>query len=511
MNRTGYTLTKITSLPGHTDRVWHCAWSPGGTALATCSSDKTIRVWKRGSRLGAQETIEDNNNNTSTETTTPYGAIFPQAVQDNLLQDTVNNSLVEVALTKEQHDNDPSIIINKNDWECMQVLENVHLRTIRSLAWSPSGRHIAAASFDHSVSIWELIDGQFELVATLRGHENEVKSVDWNQSGELLVTSSRDKTVWIWENDGVDNWECTSVLTGHTGDVKRVAFHPHNDDVISASYDDTLRVWQAQDDDWYNVITLADSSSTVWDFAFSRNAKFLSTVSDDLHLRLYFNDITQPIPKQWKYIIDAQVSTRPIFSISTSNQFYPPQTNTNIIPDDELLTPEYTLYHNIDTKQYYIGLSPCFGFIATGTGENNVGVYEMLRLIPQEQLNNQQFKIDNAINITTAQISPLRQPKQQRPTELVGGVLGDNDDNDDDDDTTSNNDDESTQNTNKHDIKHDVTDPLYNHIDGLVNVLTVQNAHLADVNCVAWNPKIGNILATVGDDNQVNLWRFTRD
>jgi WD40 repeat protein len=32
-------------LKGHTDRVWSLDFSPDGQLLATCSSDKTIRIW----------------------------------------------------------------------------------------------------------------------------------------------------------------------------------------------------------------------------------------------------------------------------------------------------------------------------------------------------------------------------------------------------------------------------------------------------------------------------------
>jgi len=32
-------------LQGHNERVWGIAWSPTGNLLASCSGDKTIRIW----------------------------------------------------------------------------------------------------------------------------------------------------------------------------------------------------------------------------------------------------------------------------------------------------------------------------------------------------------------------------------------------------------------------------------------------------------------------------------
>lgn len=47
------------------------------------------------------------------------------------------------------------------------VLEETHTRTIRSCAWSPSGKMLATASFDATTAIWEDIGGDFECISTL--------------------------------------------------------------------------------------------------------------------------------------------------------------------------------------------------------------------------------------------------------------------------------------------------------------------------------------------------------
>ncbi|KAI5565317.1 hypothetical protein BDE02_14G116000 [Populus trichocarpa] len=110
-----------------------------------------------------------------------------------------------------------------------------HTRTVRSCAWSPSGKLLATPSFDDTTATWEINGGDFERVAALEGHENEVKSVPWNASGSLLQTCSRDKTVWIWEVMPGNESECVSVFPRT---LKMVKWHPAMD--VLFSYDKSL-------------------------------------------------------------------------------------------------------------------------------------------------------------------------------------------------------------------------------------------------------------------------------
>ena len=39
-------LSLVGELKGHTEeRVWHAAWSPNGSFLASCGEDRVIRIW----------------------------------------------------------------------------------------------------------------------------------------------------------------------------------------------------------------------------------------------------------------------------------------------------------------------------------------------------------------------------------------------------------------------------------------------------------------------------------
>ncbi|CAI9097742.1 OLC1v1034223C3 [Oldenlandia corymbosa var. corymbosa] len=231
-----FDLRELHKLEGHTDRVWCVSWKPGTgvggvpAVLASCSGDKTVRIWEQNLATGS--------------------------------------------------------------FECKAVLDETHTRTVRSCAWSPSGKMLATASFDATTALWEQDGDDYQCISTIEGHENEVKSVAWNASSTLLATCGRDKTVWLWEIMPGNECECLGVLTGHTQDVKMVQFHPNLDVIFSCSYDNSIKVWtDDHDDDWMCVQTLDETNnghtSTVWALSFNATGDKMVTCSDDLTLKIW--------------------------------------------------------------------------------------------------------------------------------------------------------------------------------------------------------------------------------
>jgi len=143
-------LKLLDSIQEHTGIIWSLAWNPKGNLLASCGQDKTVNIYH----------VLDGNRK---------------------VVDKLSNTLQQLSLA----------IIAK--------IEHSHKRTIRDIAWSPCGNFLALASFDATVSIWEMKSKKkFECITTVEGHESEVKSVSWSPSGEYLATCGRDKQVMIW-------------------------------------------------------------------------------------------------------------------------------------------------------------------------------------------------------------------------------------------------------------------------------------------------------------------------
>ena len=271
-------------------RIWCCSWSKetssnfesGITYLASSGEDKSIRIWR----------INSNSN-------------------DNSIDNSID-------------------INNKNNFcSNIAILEDGQNRTIRCIDWSSNNNMIASASFDGTVVIWQNTNNNYtnwDMIASLEGHENEVKCVMWSSNDRYLATCGRDKKIWIWEqiNDDDSEFECVTMLEGHSQDVKSLVWHKNEELLFSASYDDTIRIWAIDSidnngDDWYNTDVLNGHTSTVWALTLDSDYNRLISSSDDLSIRIWQCTNNNNIKQEgsWYCInIINNVHKYPIYSIA---------------------------------------------------------------------------------------------------------------------------------------------------------------------------------------------------
>lgn len=215
-------------------------------------------------------------------------------------------------------------VYDLTNFQQITELDDTHKRSIRSVAWKPTGTEpsLACGSFDSTISVWgKDLDG-WSLLAVIEGHENEVKAVSWSKNGDFLASCSRDKSIWIWEaDDENEEFECISVLQDHTQDVKHVVWHQFQDLLASSSYDDTIKLWKEDDDDWICVATLVGHNGTVWssDFEKSDTKTRLVSGSDDCSVKVWTRVDQDESSEVWELEATLpEAHTRAVYSVSWS-------------------------------------------------------------------------------------------------------------------------------------------------------------------------------------------------
>jgi len=261
------TLSFLSDLtPPSLERTWLTAPHPSLPIVATCSSDKTVRIYSL-TNFNLLSTVSGGHKRSVRSC-----AWKPNVKGESVLATGSFDATVGIWRRWDSYGRAEG---GGEDWGLGDD--------------SPSNGHGPHDDGDDDEEEWR-------FAVLLDGHDSEVKSVSWSPSGTLLATCSRDKSIWIWEDleDGDNNFETVAVLQQHSGDVKCVAWHPVEECLASASYDDTIRLWREDIDDWGQVACLKGHEGTVWtvDWEGADNVPSTQSVED--------GEEASSLPTRWR-------------------------------------------------------------------------------------------------------------------------------------------------------------------------------------------------------------------
>lgn len=142
------------TLVSHTSTVWSIAFDSTGKRLASCSDDKTVKIW--------QEYLPDNEEG--------------------------------IVCT----DNEPV-------WKCVCTLDGIHSRAVYDIAWNKQNGLLATACGDDMIRIFKESPESkknepiFNLLVSQTAHRQDINTVQWSPKDQnLLISTSDDGDVKLW-------------------------------------------------------------------------------------------------------------------------------------------------------------------------------------------------------------------------------------------------------------------------------------------------------------------------
>ena len=109
--------------------------------------------------------------------------------------------------------------------------------TVYVVEFSPDGKLILTAGWDHTATIWNAKTGV--LLRKLVGHEDNVYCASFNADGTKVATGGWDEKTIIWD---VKSGEIDTVIDGNHNIVKSVSFTPDSQYIATAT-SGNIGVW----------------------------------------------------------------------------------------------------------------------------------------------------------------------------------------------------------------------------------------------------------------------------
>ncbi|KAL6792404.1 nuclear pore complex, component sec13 [Trichoderma sp. SZMC 28013] len=286
---------QVISNSGHDDMIHDAVLDYYGRKLATCSSDRTIKIFEiEGETQRLVETLKGHEGAVWCVAWAhpKYGNILASAGYDG-----------KVFIWKEQG-------AQNSQWQRIYDFP-LHKASVNIVSWSPheAGCLLACASSDGNVSVLEFKDNSVDHV-TFQAHGLGVNSVSWapaTSPGSIVssapgpgatgnrrfVTGGSDNLIKIWTFDPATQSykQEGEALTGHSDWVRDVAWSPtvlQKSYIASASQDKTVRIWtsdQSSGGQWASKVLNFDAP--VWRVSWSLSGNVLAVSSADNKVSLW--------------------------------------------------------------------------------------------------------------------------------------------------------------------------------------------------------------------------------
>jgi len=243
----------------HKDAVYDLEFSPNGQLLASCSRDRTIRLWVPNVK-GECTAWQAHTGAVRSVSFSPDGHKLLSASDDKSLKfwATHKQKFIRsfrghqnwVRSAKFSPDGASDVIVSGSDDKTVKLWDQrqancthtfyEHGGFVNQVAFHPSGTCIASAGSDAAVRIWDIRTHRLAQYYSIHG--TAVNSLAFHPNGQWLMTSGSDGTCKL-----LDVLEGRTVFTlhGHSGPATACAFSRRGDRIASGSVDESVVIWES--------------------------------------------------------------------------------------------------------------------------------------------------------------------------------------------------------------------------------------------------------------------------
>ena len=289
-------------LRGHSQQIWHLAYSPDGRQLATGSRD-SIRLWDPATgQLWFVLPAEGN-------PTLAYSSDGKRLLSNEdgskyRLWDTTTGKFIALVGEGQYSEKHLGVTFSPDgqrvaaaagkevrlyDAATGRQLASFgpHAWPVEGVTFSPDGKWICTqkceAAGPDTVYLWDAETGS--QVARVMEHGGSVDRVVFNAEGTLLATATKhpENLVRLW--DVANGKLLLPPLSGHANSLNDLSFSPDGTRLASASMDQTAQLWDGKTG--APIATLSGHWAQLWQATYSLDGKRLVTASEDHTMRLW--------------------------------------------------------------------------------------------------------------------------------------------------------------------------------------------------------------------------------
>jgi len=242
----------LADLRGHEGPVWQVAWAHPkfGSLLASCAFDHRVIVWK--------ETMENQ-----------WSQVY---VTPATLHTASINSVAwaphELGLILAVGSSDGTVSILEyasaaGAWNATK-LPGTHPIGVTSVSWAPAGnastpcKRLVTAGCDNTIKIWRCSDGVWAEQETLPGHTDWVRDVSWapglGAARSTVASCGQDGQVFVWTEKPAGGWDRKLVHDFRPSPVWRISWSQMGNILAATDGTGSVTLWkETLDGVWQQV------------------------------------------------------------------------------------------------------------------------------------------------------------------------------------------------------------------------------------------------------------------